>query len=80
MFRNHQNLITMDKNLIGTNAGIVWRTMTGNKSWTFNELKIQTALSDAELWSAIGWLARENQIEFDASTEEERIYLNWSYF
>ncbi len=70
----------MDKNLIGVNAGIVWRTMTSSYSWTFEELKEQTELSDAELWTAIGWLARENQIEFDSSAEEERIYLNRSYF
>lgn len=70
----------MDKNLIGVNAGIVWRTMTSSYSWTFEELKEQTELSDVELWTAIGWLARENQIEFDSSAEEERIYLNRSYF
>ena len=70
----------MDKNLIGTNAGIVWRTMAGRYCWTFQELKEQIELSDAELWSAIGWLARENQIEFDNSGEEGRIYLNQSYF
>lgn len=28
---------TMDKNLIGTNAGIVWRAMTGEHSWSFEE-------------------------------------------
>lgn len=70
----------MDKNLIGTNAGIVWRTMTGNYSWTLGELKEQTGLTDVELWTAIGWLARENQIEFDSSDGVERIYLNRSYF
>lgn len=70
----------MDKNLIGVNAGIVWRTMTDNYSWTYEELKVQTGLSDAELWSAVGWLARENQIEFDSSEDVERIYLNRSYF
>lgn len=70
----------MDKNRIGVNAGIVWQAMTGKYSWTFMELKEQTVLSDAELWAAIGWLARENQIEFDTSAEEERIYLNRSFF
>ena len=64
----------MDKNLIGTNAGIVWRTMTGRYCWTFQELKEQMGLSVAVLWAAIGWLARENQIEFDSSEEEVRIY------
>ena len=64
----------MYKNVIGTNAGIVWRAMTSDRSWTYEELKEETGLSDKELWTAIGWLARENQIEFDSSTEEERIY------
>lgn len=70
----------MGKDLIGTNAGIVWRTMTSDRSWTYGELKSQTNLPDKELWAAIGWLARENQIEFDSSMEEERIYLNRSFF
>ena len=68
------------ENVIGTNAGIVWRAMTSDRSWTYEELKEETGLSDKELWTAIGWLARENQIEFDSSAEEERIYLNRSYF
>ena len=54
--------------------------MTDKYSWTYEELKVQTGLSDAELWSAVGWLARENQIEFDSSEDVERIYLNRSYF
>lgn len=70
----------MDKNLIGTNAGIVWRALTGEHCWTFGELKEHTGLADAELWTAIGWLARENQIEFDSSMGETRLYLNYSYF
>lgn len=70
----------MDKNVIGMNAGIVWRTMTGHYCWTYEDLKEQTELSDKELWAAIGWLARENQIEFDSSSGEERVYLNRSYF
>ena len=70
----------MYKNLIGTNAGIVWRAMANDRSWTYEELKEETELSDKELLMAIGWLARENQVEFDISAEVERIYLNRSYF
>lgn len=70
----------MNKNLIGTNAGIVWRAMASDRSWTYEELKELTSLDDKELWAAIGWLAREDQVEFDLSGEEERIYLNRSYF
>ena len=38
------------------------------------------SVKDKELLMAIGWLARENQIEFDNSLDEERIYLNRSFF
>ena len=70
----------MNKVEIGANAGIVWRAMASDRDWTYSELKEQTSLGDRELWAAIGWLARENQVEFDFSTDEERIYLNRSYF
>lgn len=46
---------------IGSNAGIVWRTLHGNKcSW--EELVKATGLNPLELACAIGWLARENKI------------------
>ena len=70
----------MDKNVIGTNAGIVWRAIASDRNWTYEELKEETGLLDKELLMAIGWLARENQIEFDNSLDEERIYLNRSFF
>ena len=70
----------MDKNVIGTNAGSVWHAMASDRNWTYEELKEETGLLDKELLMAIGWLARENQIEFDNSLDEERIYLNRSFF
>ena len=57
----------MDKATIGTNAGIVWRTINSSgRSWKYEELKKETQLSDRDLNAAIGWLARENKIEFDS--------------
>lgn len=50
-----------NKDLIGENAGIVWKTLYNNKmSW--EELLKNTALEPLELASAIGWLAREDKI------------------
>ena len=54
----------MDKFKIGENAGIIWRMMDNNKHWEYGELKKATGLSDRELNAAIGWLARENKIQF----------------
>lgn len=71
----------MDKNTIGTNAGILWRLMNNNMSWNYKELKEKSSLSDKDLWAALGWLARENKIEFDTNSREERVYLNFNpYF
>ena len=53
--------IPMEKQMIGENAGIVWRALDNNTlSW--EELVKSTELNPIELASAIGWLARENKI------------------
>ena len=46
----------------GWNAGKVWKTL-GTKGPLKEEALLQTTkLSEDELWTAIGWLARENKI------------------
>lgn len=51
----------MDKNSIGQNAGVIWRTLHNNKmSW--EELIKKTGLNPLELACGIGWLAREDKI------------------
>lgn len=68
----------MDKRSIGANAGLVWRLLDNNRRWEYNELKIASGLSDHDLNAAIGWLARENKIEFktDPETSKEYLFLN----
>ncbi|MDB9152935.1 winged helix-turn-helix domain-containing protein [Parabacteroides distasonis] len=71
----------MNKDTIGTNAGIIWRIMDNHMSWNYAELKEKSGLSDMDLCAAIGWLARENKIEFDNESKDLRIYLNFNpYF
>lgn len=56
----------MDKHIIGENAGIVWRLLNNeNRKWEFKEIKEATKLDELELASAIGWLAREDKIQFE---------------
>lgn len=53
----------MQKNIIGENAGTVWRALQGKRlSW--EELVKATRLVPLELAAAIGWLAREDKIVF----------------
>ena len=55
----------MDKNLIGENAGIVWRVLESKGSLSFEALQEETELDPPEFFAAIGWLAREDKISFD---------------
>lgn len=58
---------SMDKHIIGENAGILWRFLStdAHKKWSLAEVKKGTGLDDMELASAIGWLAREDKIQFE---------------
>lgn len=55
----------MDKEQIGTLAGIVWRTLNEKGKLSFEELQHETLLDSESVSTAIGWLAREDKIEFD---------------
>ena len=68
---------------IGTNAGIVWRLLNGNnREWEFSEIQEATGLSSRDLNAAIGWLAREDKVQFEEHTkeEEDRIYIALNYY
>ena len=52
----------MTKGSIGLNAGAIWNLLSDGQHWSFEALRAKSALTDADLWSAIGWLARENKI------------------
>lgn len=53
----------MQKNIIGENAGVVWRTLQ-ERQLSWEELIKASGLAPLELAFAIGWLARENKISF----------------
>lgn len=52
--------------------------MENQQSWSYQDLKERSGLEEKELWAAIGWLARENKIEFDNDAQGQRIYLNFN--
>ena len=68
----------MDKTQIGTNAGIVWKLLSDNAHWEYEKLKKESGLSDRDLNAAIGWLAREDKIQFELehhNSKDEKAYL-----
>ncbi len=66
----------MNKNQIGTNAGIVWKILSDNTHWEYDKLKEACGLSDRDLNAAIGWLAREDKIDFDIDNGHDRLFLH----
>lgn len=71
----------MDAYKLGEWAGIVWRLLSReNREMTFEEVMKNTGLSERQLAGAIGWLAREDKIEFNMSQDDKpanlRVMLN----
>lgn len=65
----------MDKYQIGVNAGIIWHLLKDSKRWSYCDLKNASGLSDRDLNAAIGWLAREDKIDFE-HCDEDCLFLN----
>lgn len=71
----------MNKKSIGTNAGIIWNLLNNNQRWSIQQLIDVSGLSEKEVYTAIGWLARENKIEMDKSVDgREDYYLMIEYY
>ena len=51
--------------IIGTNAGKIWKIMDIWGEVEFSTIKKLTDADDEEVYSALGWLARENKICID---------------
>ena len=54
--------------LSGDQAGIIWQILRDRGPLVESELLEQTHLSELQLYTAIGWLARENKIRKENNT------------
>lgn len=66
----------MNKATIGYNAGILWNLLSNNLRWSYKELQKSSGLNDIDLNMAVGWLAREDKIEFEEEDESLFLFLN----
>lgn len=64
----------MDKKAIGTNAGIIWNLLNNSEKWDVSQLMEKSGLSEIEVYTAIGWLARENKIEIEKRANNKHYY------
>ena len=53
---------------IGENAGLIWNALQGG-TLTLKALKKATKLKNDDLNLALGWLAREGKVAFEAAEE-----------
>ena len=65
----------MNRMDIGSDAGKVWQLLSNNEKCSYESLKEKSGLTDRELGAALGWLAREDKIEFEHQEEVFYIYL-----
>ena len=57
------------KEKIGNNAGLVWSALTGQSAANLKDVKKQTKLTEKDMYAALGWLAREEKINFSEDAE-----------
>jgi hypothetical protein len=61
----------MNKEKIGTDAGYIWQILNEQGTKSIKELKKLTKLPDKEIYAAVGWLAREEKLNFDRKDDED---------
>lgn len=64
--------MVMKKETIGENAGIIWRMLLykGSRA-TMEEIMDSTGLNALDASAAIGWLAREDKVQFFHEDKED---------
>ena len=62
---------------IGTTAGVVWTALSTSGKLSIKELKKVTKIrTDKDLFSALGWLAKEEKLVFDEKGDDLFIWLS----
>lgn len=65
----------MDRDTIHACADIVAQLLDNGQRWAYTELKEASGLSDRDLNAAIGWLAREDKLQFMTDQSQERDFV-----
>lgn len=60
---------------IGKVAGQIWQALQGKEDMTPTNLKKATGADDKLLWLALGWLAREDNIDIAKNKASYKINL-----
>lgn len=63
----------MNTETIGTWAGLVWNALNEADVLDIKQLKKTTKLKEKEVYAALGWLAREDKISFEESSDNKEL-------
>lgn len=63
---------TMNVEVIGSWAGLVWKALNEAEVLGIKQLKKITKLKEKELYAALGWLGREDKITIQDNPEDEK--------
>jgi hypothetical protein len=70
----------MCKKDIGNDAGVIWRLLDKNGAMSVNEIEKYTLMQSPKTYLALGWLARENKLNFFEKDELMYVELNDTSF
>ncbi|MDR3251837.1 MAG: winged helix-turn-helix domain-containing protein [Tannerella sp.] len=66
----------MTTEIIGTTAGVVWTVLSTSGKLATKELKKATKIkTDKLLYSALGWLAKEDKLGFEEKNDDLYVWL-----
>ena len=65
----------MNAEKIGTFAGQVWNALNEANPSTLKDVKKASKLKEKELYAAIGWLAREDKLNIEATEDGKDLVL-----
>ena len=66
----------MTTETIGTTAGVVWTSLSTSGKMSIKELKKVTKIrADKEMYSALGWLAKEGKLVFEEDEDDLYVWL-----
>ena len=61
---------------IGTTAGAIWTTLSTSGKMSIKDLKKSTKIrADKEIYSALGWLAKEGKLVFEEAEDDLYVWL-----
>lgn len=66
----------MNTDTIGMNAGLVWNALNEADALGLKQLKKITKLKDKEVYTALGWLARESKVNIVESEDGKELIIS----